>query len=116
MFTLETIHMWERIADRLALALSRTIAEEALRESEVKFRTVADFTYDWEYWILPDGNLIYVSPSCKRITGYEVDEFIKDPKLLTRIVHPEDKSIIGPHFDLIRFRRIAFCRFSNCNS
>ena len=30
MFTLETIQMWERIADRLALALSRTIAEEAL--------------------------------------------------------------------------------------
>ncbi len=44
MFTLETILMWERIADRLALALSRNIAEEALsisleesqlRESEI---------------------------------------------------------------------------------
>ena len=101
MFTLETIQMWERIADRLALALSRTIAEEAIRESEVKFRTVADFTYNWEYWIAPDGNLIYVSPSCKRITGYDANEFIKDPKLLTRIVHPEDKSIVGSHFDLI---------------
>ena len=27
-----TERMWERIADRFALALSRTIAEEALRE------------------------------------------------------------------------------------
>ena len=101
MFTLETIQMWERIADRLALALSKTIADEALRESEVKFRTVSDFAYNWEYWIAPDGNLIYVSPSSKRITGYDANEFLKDPKLLTQIVHTEDKSIVGSHFDLI---------------
>ena len=33
MFTLETIQMWERIADRLASALLRTMAEEALRKA-----------------------------------------------------------------------------------
>ena len=111
MFTLETIQMWERIADRLALALSRTMAEEALQESEVKFRTVADFTYDWEYWIAPDGNLIYVSPSCKRVTGYDANEFTKDPNLLTRIVHPEDKSIVGSHFDLISSKELHVVDF-----
>jgi PAS domain S-box-containing protein len=79
----------------------RKKAEEALREKELMFRTVADFTYDWEYWVLPDGSLIYVSPSCKRVTGYDANEFMKDPTLLTRIVHPEDKSIVGPQFDLI---------------
>ena len=75
--------------------------KKRLRESEVKFRTVADFAYNWEYWIAPDGHMIYVSPSSKRITGYDANEFIKDPKLLTKIVHPEDKSIVGSHFDLI---------------
>jgi len=45
--------------------------------------------------------MIYVSPSSKAITGYDASEFIKDPKLLTRIVHPDDKLIVGPHFDLI---------------
>jgi PAS domain S-box-containing protein len=79
----------------------RKSAEKALRESEVKFRTVADFTYDWEFWMAPDGNLVYVSPSCKSVTGYEADEFIHSPKLLTKIVHPEDKSIVGSHFDLV---------------
>jgi transcriptional regulator with GAF, ATPase, and Fis domain len=34
MFTLEKIQMWERIADHLALALSKTIAEESLRKCE----------------------------------------------------------------------------------
>ena len=35
MFTIETIHMWERIADELALALSKTIIEElAIKRAE----------------------------------------------------------------------------------
>jgi len=42
MLTLETIHMWERIADRLALALSRTIAEEAMRKSELRYRSLSE--------------------------------------------------------------------------
>jgi two-component system, chemotaxis family, CheB/CheR fusion protein len=42
MFALETIQMWERIADRLAIALSRTIAEEALHKSELKYRDLSE--------------------------------------------------------------------------
>ena len=66
----------------------RMEAEQALRESEQRFRTVADFTYDWESWIAPDGTYEYVSPSCQRITGYGAHEFLKDAKLLKEIVHP----------------------------
>ena len=73
--------------------------EEELKQSEEKFRTVADFTYDWEYWIGPDGRLIYNSPSCERITGYRSDEFINNPGLLLEIIHSEDHSLVGDHFD-----------------
>jgi len=75
--------------------------EKTLQENEVKFRTVADFTYNWEYWIAPDGHMVYVSPSCKRVTGYESEEFIKNPTLLNKIIYPEDKNVVGQHFDLI---------------
>ena len=75
--------------------------EKTMQENEIKFRTVADFTYNWEYWIAPDGHMVYVSPSCKRVTGYESEEFIKDPKLLDKIIHSEDKDLVGQHFDLI---------------
>lgn len=68
-----------------------------LRKSEERFLTVADFTYDWEYWIDPDGNLIYLSPSCKRITGYGAEEYMKDPGLLQSIVHPEDRLMLAEH-------------------
>ncbi len=72
--------------------------EEDLRRSEERFRTFADSTYDWETWQAPDGKYIYVSPSCERITGYKREEFIEDPSLIARIVHPEDQAITTKHF------------------
>jgi len=70
----------------------------ALRDSEERYRMVADFTYDWETWRGTDGKYIYVSPSCERITGYRQDEFIKDPWLIEKIAHPADKNLITEHF------------------
>jgi PAS domain S-box-containing protein len=64
--------------------------EEVLRASEAKYRIVADNTYDWEHWMTPEGQFLYTSPSCERITGYSASEFETDPKLLSRIVHPDD--------------------------
>ncbi len=71
--------------------------ESELRESEERFRTLADFTYDWEYWLNPDGNYVYVSPSCERITGYCSDEFRRNPELLETITHPDDRAIVTKH-------------------
>lgn len=87
---------------RLAVILTHDItelkqAETALRQSEERFRTVADFTYDWEYWCDPDGNFIYVSPSCERVTGYGANDFLNDSSLLETIVHPDDRALFAAH-------------------
>ncbi|MGD0954643.1 MAG: PAS domain S-box protein [Methanotrichaceae archaeon] len=76
----------------------RKRAEEALRESEEKYHTAIDFTYDCETWLSPEGNYVYVSPSCERLTGYSIDEFLRDPELLEKIVDPDDKKIYPRHF------------------
>jgi PAS domain S-box-containing protein len=68
---------------------------ESLRESEERYRTIADFTYDWQYWISADGQLLYVSPACERITGYRADEFLSDSDLLVRIIHPGDRAMVS---------------------
>lgn len=68
----------------------RKNTEEALRISEERFRTIADFTYDWEYWQGTDNKIIYVSPSCERITGYVQSDFLGDPGLIEKIVHKDD--------------------------
>ena len=73
-------HDWKR----------RKAAVQVLAQQEKKFRTIADYTYDWEFWLAPDNSFVHTSPSCKRITGCDAQEFYADPGLLSRIVHPDD--------------------------
>jgi PAS domain S-box-containing protein len=87
----------QRVRELEQESVERKRAEKALRESEERFRTVADFTYDWEYWIGPGGDYIYVSPACERITGHAVNEFLQDPGLLEAITHPEDRGMVSRH-------------------
>ncbi|MDC0335314.1 PAS domain S-box protein [Pseudodesulfovibrio sp.] len=70
----------------------RKRTEKSLLEREERYRTVADFTHDWEFWIGPDGSFLYVSPSFERVTGYRPEELKRDPALLfDTIVHPIDR-------------------------
>jgi PAS domain S-box-containing protein len=75
----------------------RRRAEAETAASTLRYRTVADYTYDWEYWSAPDGTMNYLSPSCERITGYSVREFTDDPTLYHKIILPEDRWIWDGH-------------------
>jgi PAS domain S-box-containing protein len=72
-------------------------ANTALKTSEEKYRTVADYTYDWEYWTGLNGEVIYMSLSAERITGYSIEEFIADPTLIDTIVFDADKELWDSH-------------------
>ena len=77
----------------------RDAYQEKLRAGEEKFRTVCDWTKDWEYWIDQNGVLKYVSPSCEELTGYSPDAFVAEPDLLIRILHPDDCARFEEHHD-----------------
>jgi len=87
----------EKIAAFAADVTERRTAEARLRENEERFRTVADFTHDWEYWLGPDGTFLYVSPSCERMTGYGAEMFMVSPGLILDIVRDEDRERIRAH-------------------
>ena len=70
---------------------TRRTAEVQVKEAEQRYRTVADFTYDSEHWMRPDGTYAYVSPSVARLTGHEAQEFYDNPTLLNDLVLPEDR-------------------------
>ena len=72
--------------------------ERFLKIAEEKYRTVADFTFDWETWLAPDGKFLYVSPSCQPTTGYSVEEFMDDPSLVFKITHPDDREMVKNHY------------------
>ncbi len=77
--------------------------QQKIAESEWKFRTVSEFAYDWEYWIKEDMEIIFMSPSCERITGYSHEEFIDNPYLFAKIIHPDDVDTYNKHLE--NFRR-----------
>jgi PAS domain S-box-containing protein len=88
----------------------RKRAEEALQESEEKYRLIADSSNEWIYLNSPDSSLRYSSPSCERITGYTPKEFADDSNLLIRIVHPDDRIDVESHFKEIREDSVADSR------
>jgi PAS domain S-box-containing protein len=68
----------------------RKKAEERLRESEERFRRIAENAKDMIYRMkLPDGQYDYVSPASLEIFGYTPEEFYKTPLLIRKIIHPD---------------------------
>lgn len=93
------------VANELYKIIRQRRANEALRASEERFRLILDFTYDWEFWKDEDGTILYCSPSCQRITGYSAADFINDPALLLKIVHPDDRHLMEKHRDRVNNTR-----------
>lgn len=75
--------------------------QQALRASEERYRTVADYTYDWEYWQAPDGGIRYMSPACQRVTGYSIEDFVETPAMLTEIVLSKDRHLLDQHAAIV---------------
>jgi PAS domain S-box-containing protein len=78
-------------------------AQEALAREEEKFHTIADHTYDWEYWQGADQEIIFMSPSCERVTGYTAAQFMAAPKLVYDVIHPDDRSLMDKHLQDDRY-------------
>ena len=66
----------------------RRRAQEALRESEERFRSLIENVSDIIAVIEPDGTLRYESPSGQRLGGYEAGELIGTK--VTDLIHPDD--------------------------
>jgi len=68
-------------------------AHQRLKESEQRFRAIADYAYDWEDWIGTDGKLIWVNPAVERITGYTPEECCKMEDYPFCLIHEDDLHI-----------------------
>jgi PAS domain S-box-containing protein len=93
----EDLERIQVLASGISAFLASRSAERAARQSDARLRTFIDFTADWEYWRQPDGRHEYDSPACERITGHTAQEFIADPDLVARVVHPDDRAAFDEH-------------------
>lgn len=67
--------------------------EAALRESEDRFRRLAENAPDliYRYEFFPERRFEYVSPYATELTGFTPAEHYADPDLGYKIVHPDDR-------------------------
>jgi PAS domain S-box-containing protein len=91
--------LFQEIGNRMEDSLTSLLSSRNVKESEERYRIVADNTYDWEFWMGPRGEFLYNSLSCQRITGHSADEFEKDPGVILEIIHPDDRESYSAHID-----------------
>ena len=67
--------------------------------SEARYRILADYSPDWDYWLGADGHFLYVSPACEAICGHPPQAFLNDPELFCSLLHPDDHAAWRHHVD-----------------
>ena len=69
----------------------RKQVEQALRQSEERFRSLIENALDIIMILDPDGTIGYVSPSVEKVLGYAVTELVGEN--VNAFIHPEDLPI-----------------------
>ncbi len=84
-----------RLQHHFEQALSQRTS--ALKESREKYRILAEYSPNWEYWLNQQSEYLYVSPACVEVSGYQPEEFITNAGLMRSIVHPDDLTLWDAH-------------------
>ena len=89
----------------------------ALERSEERYRHLVEMLPGVVYRneIAPDDphrtRCAYMSPRLADILGYTPEEWIADPHLRRRVVHPDDRDVVAAHDDGADDRLTATCEF-----
>jgi PAS domain S-box-containing protein len=88
--------------------------EEALRQSEHRFRQVVENAKEWIWEVDPKGLYTYASPIVKKILGYEPDEIL-GKKHFYDFFHPDDAQQLKERAFEILSRNDVFSEFRTRN-
>lgn len=81
---------------RAANELQRKKTEDALRDSEQRYRAIVENAYDLIIEISNEGECHYISPNCQAVLGYEAADLIG--KSFFDFVYPEERQALAAAF------------------
>jgi PAS domain S-box-containing protein len=84
-------------------------AEAELRESERRFRLMAETIQD-VFWIASAGleKMIYISPGYEQVWGRTCQELYQSPPSFLEAIHPEDRERFEHEIDAAKAQSLAF--------
>ncbi|TAL24946.1 MAG: PAS domain S-box protein, partial [Nitrospirae bacterium] len=94
----------------LRMRAERIHAGEKLRESEERYRQLLGSLTSYIYTVrVENGRSAETihSPACAAVTGYDAEEYKKDPELWYNMIHEDDRGLVMEHVSNILQRRIA---------
>ena len=82
------------VSGALGAALTRDLAEETRRFSEHQYRSMVERGPAVTYIDGPDGtaSTIFISAQVESVLGFTPEEWVADPGLWPRLLHPDDKA------------------------
>lgn len=98
-FTKDDVNFVQAVANVLAAAIERRETEAALRESEERFRELAENIQE-VFWMTPaDGSrIIYVSPAYEAVWGREAQSLYEHPEAWLEAIEDEDRERVSAAF------------------
>ncbi|MBN2098894.1 MAG: PAS domain S-box protein, partial [Dehalococcoidia bacterium] len=99
-----TVFPWEgkpAVMAMLSDITERVIAEQALRDSEERFRTIIENAQDAVTIVDENFNVMYESPSLGATTGYLPEEWL-GKSLADMQIHPDDLPLLALEFEKLK--------------
>jgi len=81
-----------RLYGALVDITERKVAEEALAETDKRYRLIAETIHDCFWMATPDiGKIVYVSPAYEKIWGRSCESLYESPTSFIDAIHPNDR-------------------------
>jgi len=112
-FLKEERSLIDAVAQQLGTMVDRKRAEDALRQSERRFRDIVEASADWIWEVDAAGRYTFASDSVKAMMGYAPDEIIG--KTPFDLMPPEEAMRVGTAFRSLVDRHEPFRDLDNIN-